>query len=145
MSGERRRVLGVDPGERRVGLAVSDPLGITAQGLATFDRTRGNLVEHVRELVREYDVECIVVGRPLALSGAATESTRRADGLARELGALNVAVVLWDERLSSVEAQRVLAGARAGKDAVDRIAAVLILQGYLDARANSPAPEERDT
>ncbi len=144
MSGERRRVLGVDPGERRVGLAVSDPLGITAQGLATFDRARGNIVEHVRALLHEYDVECIVVGRPLALSGAETDSTRRADALARELAALDLPVVLWDERLSSVEAQRVLAGARAGKDAVDRIAAVLILQGYLDARANSSASGERD-
>jgi len=144
MSGERRRVLAVDPGERRVGLAVSDPLGITAQGLATFDRSRGNIVEHVRGLLREYDVECIVVGRPLSLSGVETESTRRAAALARELSALNVAVVLWDERLSSVEAQRILAGARAGKEAVDRIAAVLILQGYLDSRANSSAAEETD-
>ena len=144
MSRERRRVLGIDPGERRVGLAVSDPLGITAQGLATFDRARGNIVEHVRGLVREYDVERIVVGRPLALSGAETDSTRRAEVLAHDLATLNVAIVLWDERLSSVEAQRVLAGARAGKDAVDRIAAVLILQGYLDARANSSAPEDRD-
>jgi putative holliday junction resolvase len=144
MSGERRRVLGVDPGERRVGLAVSDPLGITAQGLATFDRARGNIIEHVRGLVREYDVECIVVGRPLALSGAETDSTRRAEALARDLAPLNVPVVMWDERLSSVEAQRILAGARAGKDAVDRIAAVLILQGYLDARANSSAREDGD-
>ena len=142
MSGERRRVLGIDPGERRVGLAVSDPLGITAQGLATFDRTRGNVLEHVRTLVREYDVERIVVGRPLALSGAETESTRRADALARELATLNLPVTFWDERLSSVEAQRVLAGTRAGKDAVDRIAAVLILQGYLDARSTASAPEE---
>ncbi|HEU4929142.1 MAG TPA: Holliday junction resolvase RuvX [Candidatus Krumholzibacteria bacterium] len=138
MSGERRRVLGVDPGERRVGLAVSDPLGITAQGLPTFDRTRGDVVEHVRRLVREYDVERIVVGRPLALSGVETESTRRAEVLARELAALGVPVSRWDERLSSVEAQRILAGARAGKDAVDRIAAVLILQGYLDSHHDAP-------
>jgi len=144
VSGERRRVLGIDPGERRVGIAVSDPLGITAQGLATFDRARGDIVEHVRGLVREYDVERIVVGRPLSLAGGETDSTRRAEVLARALAALNVPVDLWDERLSSVEAQRVLAGARAGKGAVDRIAAVLILQGYLDARSGARTPEELD-
>ncbi len=136
MSGERRRVLGIDPGERRVGVAVSDPLGITAQGLPTFDRSRGDVIDHVRELARQYDIERIVIGRPLSLAGRETDSTRRADTLARELeAALKIPVTVWDERLSSVEAQRVLAGARAGKDAVDRIAAVLILQGYLDSRA----------
>ena len=98
----------------------------------------------MRALVREYDVERIVVGRPLSLSGVATDSTRRAEVLARDLAALGVPVSVWDERLSSVEAERVLAGARAGKGAVDRIAAVLILQGYLDSRHHGPAGGEAD-
>jgi len=130
-----RRILGLDPGERRVGLAVSDPLGITAQGLETFDRRRdGDLLDRVRALLVEYDVERIVVGYPLALSGRETDSSRLATELAGALRkTFDVPVDLWDERLSSVEAERTLRGERAEKGAVDRVAAVLILQGYLDA------------
>lgn len=135
MSGDRRRILALDPGERRVGLAVSDPLGITAQGLRTFDRRRdGELVGYVRALLAEYDVERIVVGYPLSLAGRETDATRSATALAAELqDAFGLPVDLWDERLSSVEAERTLRGERAEKGAVDRVAAVLILQGYLDA------------
>jgi putative Holliday junction resolvase len=126
------RILAVDPGERRVGLAISDPLGITAQGLPTFDRKGGDIIAHVRALASEYDVARVVVGRPLALSGREGDASRRATELARAIAdALGVPVDMWDERLSSSEAQRVLAGSRAEKGAVDRVAAVLILQGYL--------------
>jgi len=129
------RILGVDPGERRMGLAVSDPLGITAQGLDTFDRRKdGDFMARLRDLVAEYEVERIVVGNPVSLSGREGEASARARLLADEIArGLGLPVELWDERLSSVEAQRTLAGARAGKKAVDRVAAVLILQGYLDA------------
>lgn len=137
------RILAVDPGERRVGLAVSDPLGITAQGLPTFDRKHGDVFAHLRELVDHYQVVRVVVGRPLALSGRETDATRRAAEFARSIETrLGIAVELWDERLSSVEAGRVLAGTRAEKGAVDRVAAQLILQGYLDAR--SPARSSPD-
>lgn len=132
--GERPRVLALDPGERRVGLALSDPLGITAQGLPTFDRRRGDLMAHLRALLADHDVERIVVGHPLSLGGRETEASRLATELAAELrAALGLPVELWDERLSSVEALRTLRGARAEKGAVDRVAAVLILQGWLDA------------
>jgi putative Holliday junction resolvase len=135
-----KRILGVDPGERRVGLAISDPLGITAQGLPTFDRKKGDLVAHLRTLVREYEVVRIVVGRPLALSGHEGEASRRATELARSLAdKLAIPTDMWDERLSSVEAERVLAGSGAEKGAVDRVAAVLILQGYLDHQRRSEA------
>jgi putative Holliday junction resolvase len=128
------RILALDPGERRVGLAVSDPLGITAQGLRTFDRRGGDLLARVRELVGEYGVTRIVVGHPLGLSGRPTDATRAAEQLAACLGReLGLPVDLWDERLSSAEAERTLAGTRPEKGAVDRVAAVLILQGYLDA------------
>lgn len=132
------RVLAIDPGERRVGLAVSDPLGITAQGLDTFDRRGGDLIAHIEMIARDYEITRIVVGNPLSLSGRESDGSALARGLAAELGKrLSLPVELWDERLSSAEAHRVLAGSRsrAGKGAVDRIAAVIILQGYLDAHS----------
>jgi putative Holliday junction resolvase len=134
-AGDKRRILGIDPGERRVGIAVSDPLGITAQGLDTFDRRRdGDIMARIRMLLEEYDVERIVVGHPLALSGRETDATRLAVELAAALReTFGLPVDMWDERLSSVEAGRTLRGERSEKGAVDRIAAVLILQGYLDA------------
>lgn len=135
MSDQTGRILGVDPGERRVGLAISDPLGITAQGLPTFDRKHGDVFAHLHALASRYEIARVVVGRPLSLSGRESDSTRRAAEFARAIeDALSVPVELWDERLSSAEAERVLAGTRAEKGAVDRVAAVLILQGYLDAR-----------
>jgi putative Holliday junction resolvase len=98
------RVLAIDPGERRVGLAVSDPLGITAQGLPTFDRKSGDLHAHIETLVREYNVTRIVVGNPVSMSGREGEGSARARALASEFAArLALAVELWDERLSSAE------------------------------------------
>lgn len=130
------RILGIDPGERRIGLAVSDELGITAQGLDTFDqKSGGDFIEHVAGLVGTLGIEEIVVGNPLRASGAAGESSRRASDLADRLGKrLHVKVTLWDERFSSKEAERVVRGSRAGKAAVDKVAAMLILQSYLDFR-----------
>lgn len=138
-AGSSMRILGIDPGERRFGFAVSDPLGITAQGLDTFDANEGlDLVEHVRALVNRYGVSEIVVGHPIALRGHEGESSRRASRLAAELGErLHVTVTLWDERFSSEEAKRVLRGQRAPKKAVDKLAAVIILQSYLDYRRRS--------
>jgi putative Holliday junction resolvase len=132
--GATGRILAVDPGQRRVGLAVSDPLGITAQGLPTFDRKHGDVMAHLRALAEQYELTRVVVGRPLSMSGRESASSRAADEFARAIEkALGLPVDRWDERLSSVEAGRVLAGSRAEKGAVDRVAAVLILQGYLDA------------
>lgn len=134
------RILGIDPGERRFGIAVSDPLAITAQGLETFDakKSRVGFIDHVRNLVERYGVEEIVVGNPVGLSGKETASSAKASALARDLHeSLAVRVTLWDERLSSREAGRVLRGERAGKAAVDKLAAVIILQSYLDYRRRS--------
>ena len=69
------RILGIDPGERRVGLAVSDPLGVTAQGLDTFDRRGGDLLAHIAALVEQYRVIAFVVGHPLSMSGRPSESS----------------------------------------------------------------------
>jgi len=132
------RILGIDPGARRVGLAVSDPLGFTAQGIDTFDRRSGDLFARLGELIDELGVTEVVVGHPLSMSGRPSETTRAAERLAREVHEqFALPVTLWDERLTSAEARRTLAGQRAPRGAVDRVAAVLILQGYLDARAAS--------
>ena len=128
------RILAIDPGDRRVGLAVSDELGITAQGLDTFDRkVGGDFFRFVGDLLQKYDVATIVVGNPVHLSGDESESSVKAQALAAELQQrFGVEVTLWDERLSSEEARRVLQGSRADKGAVDKLAAVIILQSYLD-------------
>ena len=128
------RILGIDPGQRRVGLALSDPLGVTAQSLDTFDRRSGNLLDHIGKIIGDNDVQMVVVGHPLSMSGRPNESSLRSEKLAKEITkSLGIEVVLWDERLTSVEAKRLTAGTRASKGSIDKIAAVLILQGYLDS------------
>ena len=128
------RILGIDPGDRRVGLAVSDELGITAQGLETFDKKSGvDFFDAIMDLVRRYNITAIVVGHPLHMSGESGLSGEKAEKLAEELQErVGIQAILWDERLSSVEAKRVLRGSRAKKGTADRLAAVIILQSYLD-------------
>src|SRR5262245_27044992 len=134
-------VLGLDPGTRRVGIAVSDPERRVAVGLPTFEGGSGReLVDHLRELLRAYAVRRIVVGEPRTLRGEAGTAARHAAALARRLRReLEVEVVLWDERATSAAGERLLRGTRAPKGARDRIAATLILQSYLDRlRAEAP-------
>lgn len=136
--GDSTRILGIDPGERRVGLALSDPLGVTAQGLETFDRQKGDLLDHLDRLIREHGVVAVVVGHPVSMSGRPNASSRSAEALASDIERrFGLDVTLWDERLTSREARRATAGSRAArrsKGTVDRVSAVLILQGYLDSR-----------
>jgi putative pre-16S rRNA nuclease len=136
------RILAIDFGLRRIGLAVSDALGITAQGLPTLRRSaiRKDIL-HIRAVAEEYSVEKIIVGNPIGHAGTATTMSRHAEEFAKRLqGGLNCQVELWDERLTSVEANRMLksAGLSINKrqQAVDRVAAVLLLQNYLDRQAN---------
>lgn len=146
MSGERDsaaevgRVLAIDPGQSRVGLAVSDPLGLTAQGLDTFERGGGNFFEHVASLIDELAVERIVVGLPRNMDGSEGPSAEAARKLAGRLGGrFRLPVELWDERLTTEAARKAFPpGSR--KD-WDRLAAVFILQSWLDARAGAD-PEE---
>jgi putative Holliday junction resolvase len=130
------RILGIDHGERRTGFAVSDPLGITAQGLDTFDAKEGtDILDHIAGIVGEYGVDEVVVGYPLGLSGQVGESAERATALARRIeDRTGLEVTLWDERFSSEEAKRVLRGQRSNKSDVDKLSAVIILQSYLDYR-----------
>jgi len=121
-----------------MGLAVSDPLGITAQGLPTLQRTSiRNDVEHIRAVVKEYSVEKIIVGNPIGHTGKVTAMSQHAEDFAKKLqNRVSCPVELWDERLTSVEANRLLktAGLSINKrqQAVDRVSAVLLLQNYLD-------------
>jgi putative Holliday junction resolvase len=136
----RPRVLGLDVGSKTIGIAISDPLGITAQGLETIRRKNKRLdFEQLAQLVRKYEVSEIVVGYPLRLSGAEGRQSEKmqhfADDLRKKFG---LTVHLWDERLTSSQANRVLREAelsieKRGK-AVDRLAAVLILQNWMEAR-----------
>jgi putative Holliday junction resolvase len=137
------RILGLDVGARRIGVAVSDPLGITAQGLDTLQRkTKRHDFEYLQRLIQEYDVREIVVGLPLRMSGAEGIQSDKMQVFAEDLRKrFRLPVHLWDERLTSAEANRLLRETdlsieKRGK-AVDRMAAVLILQGWMEARSAS--------
>jgi putative Holliday junction resolvase len=137
----QHRVLGLDVGTRRIGIAVSDALGITAQGLDTLERTnKRHDFEYLRRIIRDYDVKEIVVGLPLRMSGVEGTQSGKMRALAEELEKkFKLPVHLWDERLTSAEANRFLRETelsieKRGK-AVDRMAAVLILQGWMEGRA----------
>ncbi len=143
----KHRVLGLDVGSRRIGIAVSDPLGITAQGLDTLERTKKSRdFEHLRGLIRKYDIKEVVVGLPLRMSGVEGTQSEKMRAFAEELRKkLKIPVHLWDERLTSAEANRFLRETelsieKRGK-AVDRMAAVLILQGWMESRASSTRSE----
>ncbi len=135
------RILGLDVGSRRIGVAVSDPLGITAQGLETLQRkNKRHDLECLQRVIREYKVKEIVVGLPLRMSGAEGIQSDKMQVFAEELRKrFRLPVHLWDERLTSAEANRLLRETdlsieKRGK-AVDRMAAVLILQGWMEQRA----------
>ncbi len=134
------RVLALDVGSKRIGVAVSDPLGITAQGLDTLQRRNKRCdLEALGRLLQQYQVREIVVGLPLRLSGAEGTQSEKMRRFASDLEShFGVTVHLWDERWTSTEANRLLRGAdlsiRKRGQAVDRMAAVLILQSWLEAR-----------
>jgi len=136
------RILALDLGKKRIGLAMSDPLGITAQGLPTLQRTRiREDLAALERLVAEHDVTLILMGNPLHMSGhegRQVEYTREfADRLAERTG---LEIRFWDERLTTVEAERVLRSSGISIEkrarAVDRLAAVILLESYLDSFEN---------
>ena len=135
------RILAIDYGSRRMGLAVSDPLGITSQGIETLQRkNKRNDFFHLGEIIREYNVREIVLGNPLRMSGAeGTQSEKVAQFAEKLRHKFKLPVHLWDERLTSAEANRVLRESELSiqkrAQAVDRMAAVLILQSFLQARS----------
>ena len=136
------RVMGLDYGSKTVGVAISDPLGITAQGIETITRKEENKLRktlaRIEELVKEYEVETIVLGLPKNMNNTMGERAEKSlelkEMLERRIG---IPVVMWDERLTTLSAERTLmeSGVRREdrKKYVDKIAAVFILQGYLDS------------
>ncbi len=132
------KVLGIDAGERRVGVALSDPLHLLASPLTVLDRGNGlaPVLDTLLDIVRREPVVCIVVGLPLNANGSEGPQARRARdfaGVAERV--LGVPVTLWDERLSSQEAAAIARTNRRQQGAaLDDIAAAVILQDYLDAQ-----------
>ncbi|WP_335869262.1 Holliday junction resolvase RuvX [Bacillus sp. 2205SS5-2] len=135
------RVMGLDVGSKTVGIAISDALGWTAQGIETIkiDETKGQFgYDRVAQLVKEYEVEKLVIGLPKNMNntiGPRGEASRKyGRDLEKKLG---ISVVLWDERLTTMAAERVLLEAdvsrKKRKKVIDKIAAMMILQGYLDS------------
>jgi putative Holliday junction resolvase len=136
-----KRVLGLDVGSKRIGIAISDPLGITAQGLETLHRQNKRLdFEKLAKLADDYAVAEIVVGFPLRMSGAEGIQAEKMQAFAEELRKrLQLPVHLWDERLTSAEANRLLRetdmSIKRRAQVVDQMAAVLILQSWMEHRA----------
>ena len=142
------RVLAIDPGSKRVGLALSDGLGLIAQGLETYIRGRGSFLEHIEKLITAHGVIRIVVGYPLNMDGSEGDSALAARKLAGTLEErFGLPVSLWDERLTSKEAHK--AFPPGSKKDWDLIAAMFILQAWLDSRSSmgpgfDPAPDAPD-
>jgi putative holliday junction resolvase len=141
------RVLALDVGKKRIGLAVTDELGITAQGLETLQRTRIRAdLEKLKQIARQWEVRCLLVGKPLHMSGSESRQSEYTREFAERLGHyLELPVVFLDERLTSVEAERLLHEAGASleerKNAVDRLSAMLLLESYLAQQPTPACPE----
>lgn len=133
------RVLALDVGERRVGVAVSDPLGLLARPVTVITRrSRQEDYCTIEELVAEYEASRVVVGHPLSMDGQVGPQAQRVERYAAGLAEkLSVPVVLWDERLSTAEAEQLMRESgetsRQIRGRVDAVAAAVILQSYLDA------------
>ncbi|MFH1857340.1 MAG: Holliday junction resolvase RuvX [Candidatus Omnitrophota bacterium] len=141
------RILGIDYGSRRVGLAVSDALGIVALGLETlaYSGSLEELLREIQEAARRHQVEEYVVGLPLNMNGTKGGKAKEVEAFAESLKqATQLPVHLWDERLTTVLAERELSqfrlGPRKKKRLLDRISAQVILQSYLDSRRSPSAP-----
>jgi len=153
MSPEHRpaRILALDVGNRRIGLAVTDPLGITAQGLETLERKnkRADFAQLGR-ILEEFQIAEIVLGDPKHMSGDISSQSAKAAHLAEELRRrFRLPVHLWDERLTSAQANRLLRDAEVGSRrrarAVDRMAATLILQSFLEHRSAQQTGDQKSS
>ncbi len=132
------RILGIDFGERRIGLALSDPLGKIASPFLTFDtRADGDFYQRIEQLIEKENVSQIVLGMPRNMDGSIGKKGKEVLEFSKKLSLrLKIPITFWDERLTTVESLRVLrdAGAklRKHKDKVDMLSAAFILQAYLD-------------
>ncbi|MBR1736484.1 MAG: Holliday junction resolvase RuvX [Firmicutes bacterium] len=138
------RILGLDFGEKTVGVAVSDPFGWTAQGIEIIRREDENnlkkSINRIGELIKEYEIEKIVLGYPKNMNNTEGERVEKTNNFKKRLEKnFKKEVILWDERLSTVAAERGLLEADVSREkrkkVIDKMAAVFILQGYLDSIA----------
>lgn len=137
------RILGLDPGEKRIGVAISDPLGITAQGIEVITYTSlEEALEQIKKICLDYEVDKIVIGHPLNMNGSRGPASEKALLFAARLQQmLGVSVVMVDERLSSVSAEKTLISAGVSRknrrDLKDKLAATLILELYLSSQKSN--------
>ena len=133
------RILGLDYGEKRIGVAVCDELGITAQGLPTIVRkTKKHDLEILADLIKNYNVEKMVIGYPIRLDGSEGIQCEKVNRFAALLNTtFSLSVIKWPETLSTKEAEQILINSgvrwKKRKQKVDKLAACIILQGYLDS------------
>lgn len=134
------RILAIDYGTKRIGLAVSDPLGFTAQGIETLPNTGiKNVLESLKKTCRDYSVKEVVIGLPINMNGSHGPGAQEILKLAPELeDHLGVPVKTWDERLSSKQVGRLMIeqglSRKRQKESSDRLAATVILQNYLESQ-----------
>lgn len=135
--------MGIDFGDRSIGIAISDPMGWTAQGIEVIHQSRKNPpINRLGELIKEYEVSKIVLGLPRRMDGTLGDRAEKSKIFAEELELeFSLPVELWDERFSTVSAERALLEADTRRDkrkkVIDKVAAVIILQNYLDAKGNN--------
>lgn len=135
-----KRILGIDYGDVRVGIAVSDLLGITAQGLdnLVINGSDKKFYAGIRKLVQEYEIEEVVIGYPKNMNGTKSQKTEKVDELIKGLEEMNLIVHKWDERLTTVSAYRTMRElniSQKNKNKVaDKLAATYILEGYLNSK-----------
>jgi putative Holliday junction resolvase len=131
-------MLGIDYGEKRMGVAVSDPNGLIAQGLETIEASDPEkALDTIEDLIREYDIQAVVVGLPVNMDGTESDMAKTVQAFAEKIeDRTGCDVITWDERLTSAAAERALTemgrSTKGRKSEIDRIAATIILQGYLD-------------
>ena len=136
-------ILGLDIGDARTGVAISDELGIAAHPLCTIQRrSRKAVLAELQKLVTAHNVERIVVGLPLQLNGETGTQAKKVKRFAERLGQqVNLPIVFWDESFTTIEAAHILRGTKKRrkkrKQVIDQVAAVLILEGYLEELRNS--------
>lgn len=140
-----RRVLGIDYGKKRLGIAISDPMGIIAQPLPTIEyKSLPEAFEQIKSILNEYDIKEIVIGIPYNLKGEIGAASRQTNEFVKRLkNEIALQVTLWDERYTSIQAERTIRelgkSPSRNKGKIDAISAVLILQNYLDfKKRNDP-------
>lgn len=134
------RILGIDYGDIRVGLSISDPLGITAHGLETLviNNSDKKFISAIRKLIKDYDIDTVVIGYPKNMDGTISKKIKKIDTLIPMIENLGVQVKTWDERLTTVAAYKTMRelniSQKQKNKVADKLAAEYILEGYLNSK-----------